>query len=71
MKSIKRAADAVVHPLTDGMVVTLTKHGIQKIKEGKTVELELLSGGKQVKFLLMRDSTWEIKKKQREKEKLD
>ena len=51
------------------MIVTLTKRAILKLKEGQPVELDMISGGKPVKFLLMRESAWEMKKKQIEKNK--
>ena len=69
MKQHKPKPEAVVHPLSDGMVVTLSKLGLLKIKNGHTVEIDLLTGNKQTKFLLMRDTAWETKKKQIEKEK--
>ena len=71
MKKSKPVPEAVIHPLADGMVVTLSKQAVLKLRTGKTVVLEMLSGGKQIKFLLMRDSAWELKKKQLEKEKTD
>ena len=67
MKKPKPISEAVIYPLSDGMVVALSKAAILKLRTGKTVVLEMLSSGKQVKFLLMRDSAWELKKKRRKK----
>lgn len=54
-----------------GLVISLTKHAIKKMKDGGELSIDLVSGNTKLHVKLMRDSTYKADKRKMDKETLE
>lgn len=54
------AAEVRAIPIQDvGLVITLNKRALAKIRDGEKVSLDVLTSGGRVQLVFVRDSVWE------------
>ncbi len=46
---------------TEGLVVIFNKHSLRAIKDGQTVEMDLVTGNSKMHVMFMRDNTYRAK----------
>ena len=63
------ASEIAIHPFGDTAIVTLNKRALAEIRDGREFTGTLVSGDNRLEIYIMRDTTYEDKKRRFEKKK--